>query len=241
MMKNNSVFYMYSNMDKSSQILLFLIILVSLMLISIFVINIITKKKNKKYDASVSNITRYSKAIEKEKSQRKIEIRNAKEDEETDFFEEEEPEVIEVISHDNSIEEISKMIENTLEQEPIDLTTFEEEQEKDAIISYDELVKRAGAKKIVYKVETKEDSIKEEKLEEIEELKEEPKTEYTSKFKTSQIISPIYGIQKEKEEKIDVILDVEDYLFKKDNNDSLETMDDMEFLGTLKTFRSELD
>ena len=33
--------------------------------------------------------------------------------------------------------EISKLIENTLEQEPIDLTNFEEEQEKDAIISYD--------------------------------------------------------------------------------------------------------
>ena len=130
------------------------------------------------------------------------------------------------------------MIENTLEQEPINLTRFEEEQEKDAIISYDELVKRAGAKKIVYKVETKEEPIEEEK---IEELKEEPKTEYTPKFKTSQIISPIYGIQKEKEEKIDVILDVEEYLFKKDKNDSLETMDDMEFLGTLKTFRSELD
>ena len=41
--------------------------------------------------------------------------------------------------------------------------------------------------------------------------------------------------------KIDVILDVEDYLFKKEKNDSLETMDDMEFLGTLKSFRSELD
>lgn len=237
MNKINSVFYMYSSMDKSSQILLFLIILVTLMLISIFVINIITKKKNSKYDASISNITRYSKALEKEGENTKI--KNETKTTEKDFFEiDEEPEVIEVLSRDNSIEEISKMIEDTLEQEPIDLTRFEEEQEKDAIISYDELVKRAGAKKIVYKVETKEESIKEEK---IEEKKEDPKTEYTSKFKTSQIISPIYGIQKEEEKKIDVILDVEDYLFKKDKNDSLETLDDMEFLGTLKTFRSELD
>ncbi len=235
----NSIFYMYSSMDKSSQILLFLIILVSLMLISIFVINMITKKKNAKYDSSLSNITRYSKALEREKKHENAQIKNEVKEEETDIYEiEEDPEIIEVVSHDNSIEEISKMIENTLEQEPINLTAFEEEQEKDAIISYDELVKRAGAKKIVYKVETKEEPVKEE---EIETIKEKPKTEYTGKFKTSQIISPIYGIQKEKEEKIDVILDVEDYLFNKEKNEDIETMDDIEFLGSLKTFRSNLD
>ncbi len=232
MNKINSVFYMYSNMDKSSQVLLFLIILVALMLVSIFVINLITKKKNSKYDASISNITRYSDALEKEKKVEKIEVKVKEEKEEILF---DEPEVIEVVSKNNSIEEISKMIENTLEQEPINLTLFEEEQEKDAIISYDELVKRAGAKKIVYKVETKEEPVK-------EEIKEEPKTEYTGKFKTSQIISPIYGIQKEKEkeEKIDVILDVEEYLFNNKKED-IQMMDDMEFLGTLKSFRSELD
>lgn len=227
---------MYSNMDKSSQVLLFLIILVALMLVSIFIINMVTKKKNSKYDASISNITRYSDALEKEKKVDKIEIKTLEEKEEILF---DEPEVIEVVSKNNSIEEISKMIENTLEQEPINLTVFEEEQEKDAIISYDELVKRAGAKKIVYKVETKEEPVKEQK---IEEIKEEPKTEYTGKFKTSQIISPIYGIQKEKEkeEKIDVILDVEEYLFNNKKED-IQMMDDMEFLGTLKSFRSELD
>lgn len=236
MNKINSVFYMYSNMDKSSQVLLFLIILVALMLVSIFIINMVTKKKNSKYDASISNITRYSDALEKEKKVDKIEIKTLEEKEEVLF---DEPEVIEVVSKNNSIEEISKMIENTLEQEPINLTVFEEEQEKDAIISYDELVKRAGAKKIVYKVETKEEPVKEQK---IEEIKEEPKTEYTGKFKTSQIISPIYGIQKEKvkEEKIDVILDVEEYLFNNKKED-IQMMDDMEFLGTLKSFRSELD
>ena len=74
MNKINSVFYMYSNMDKSSQVLLFLIILVALMLVSIFIINMVTKKKNSKYDASISNITRYSDALEKEKKVDKIEI-----------------------------------------------------------------------------------------------------------------------------------------------------------------------
>ena len=46
-MKNmGSILFKFSDMDKSSQILLFLIVLVFLMLISITVINLITKKKN---------------------------------------------------------------------------------------------------------------------------------------------------------------------------------------------------
>ena len=46
-MKNmSSILFKFSDMDKSSQILLFLIVLVFLMLISITVINLITKKKN---------------------------------------------------------------------------------------------------------------------------------------------------------------------------------------------------
>ena len=50
-MKNmGSILFKFSDMDKSSQILLFLIVLVFLMLISITVINLITKKKNNKYD-----------------------------------------------------------------------------------------------------------------------------------------------------------------------------------------------
>lgn len=45
-MKNmSSILFKFSDMDKSSQILLFLIVLVFLMLISITVINLITKRK----------------------------------------------------------------------------------------------------------------------------------------------------------------------------------------------------
>ena len=56
-MKNmGSILFKFSDMDKSSQILLFLIVLVFLMLISITVINLITKKKNNKYDMENRNI-----------------------------------------------------------------------------------------------------------------------------------------------------------------------------------------
>ena len=54
MINFNSILYMFSNMDSSSQVLLFLIILVSLMLVSILVINYITKKKNDKILKGVS-------------------------------------------------------------------------------------------------------------------------------------------------------------------------------------------
>ena len=66
-MKNmSSILFKFSDMDKSSQILLFLIVLVFLMLISITVINLITKKKNNKYDMENRNIKRYSDLIKEE-------------------------------------------------------------------------------------------------------------------------------------------------------------------------------
>ena len=266
-MKNiNSLLYKFSDMDKSSQILLFLIILVLLMLISITVINHITKKKNNKYDIDNKNIKRYSDLIKEEdkmeiseikdnKKETKEEIvnnekKNAPEiiekldEEEIESLEIEEPKEEVIVTKPSSIEEISKLIENTLEQEPIDLTNFEEEQEKDAIISYDELVKRAGAKKIIYRAETK----AEEKKEPVKVIKSEnkkiednsykcKKSEYSGTFKASQIVSPVYGVQKDKSNDENFI-DLEEF---KINEKEDEMERGTEFLGKLKTFRNNLD
>lgn len=266
-MKNiNSLLYKFSDMDKSSQILLFLIILVLLMLISITVINHITKKKNNKYDIDNKNIKRYSDLIKEEdkmeiseikdnKKETKEEIvnnekKNAPEiiekldEEEIESLEIEEPKEEVIVTKPSSIEEISKLIENTLEQEPIDLTNFEEEQEKDAIISYDELVKRAGAKKIIYRAETK----AEEKKEPVKVIKSEnkkiednsykcKKSEYSGTFKASQIVSPVYGVQKDKSNDENFI-DLEEF---KINEKEDEMERETEFLGKLKTFRNNLD
>ena len=217
-MKNmGSILFKFSDMDKSSQILLFLIVLVFLMLISITVINLITKKKNNKYDMENRNIKRYSDLIKEEV----------------------------IVTKPSSIEEISKLIENTLEQEPIDLTNFEEEQEKDAIISYDELVKRAGAKKIIYRAETKAEEKKEPVKVIKTEKKQEPfvnkKGEYAGTFKASQIVSPIYGVKKNENTNDNInenFIDLED--FKLDETKSEEEREN-EFLGNLKTFRNNLD
>ena len=267
-MKNiNSLLYKFSDMDKSSQILLFLIILVLLMLISITVINHITKKKNNKYDIDNKNIKRYSDLIKEEdkieisevknnkKAPKEIIVKNEKknapeiieklDEEEIESLEIEEPKEEVIVTKPSSIEEISKLIENTLEQEPIDLTNFEEEQEKDAIISYDELVKRAGAKKIIYRAETK----AEEKKEPVKVIKSEnkkiednsykcKKSEYSSTFKASQIVSPVYGVQKDKSNDDDNFIDLEEF---KINEKEDEMERENEFLGKLKTFRNNLD
>ena len=263
-MKNiNSLLYKFSDMDKSSQILLFLIILVLLMLISITVINHITKKKNNKYDIDNKNIKRYSDLIKEEDKMEISEIKDNKketkesivnnekknapeiieklDEEEIESLEIEEPKEEVIVTKPSSIEEISKLIENTLEQEPIDLTNFEEEQEKDAIISYDELVKRAGAKKIIYRAETKAEEKKEPVKVIKTEKKQEPfvnkKGEYAGTFKASQIVSPIYGVKKN-DDINENFIDLEE--FKLDETKSEEEREN-EFLGNLKTFRNNLD
>ena len=235
MINISSMLYDFSEMDRSSLILLFLIILVFLMIVSITVINLITKNKNKKYDISNKNIKKYSELINDE-----IVVEKDKEiNEEIESLELDEPKEEVIVTKPNSIEEISRLIEDTLEQEPIDLTKFEEEQEKDAIISYDELVKRAGAKKIIYRAETK----AEEKKEPVVTIKDENNNEkkinkeYSSTFKASQIVSPIYGIKKT-ENIEENFIDLEE--FKLDETKSEEEREN-EFLGNLKTFRNNLD
>ncbi len=249
MINFNSILYMFSNMDSSSQVLLFLIILVSLMLISILVINYITKKKNDKILKGISvkkKISTISQKIDTANKDIKPLVNLKKENKEVPIKEvkkQEVEEVVKVVPKKTSIDDITKLIEDTLEKEPINLTEFEEDQEENAIISYDELVKRAGSQKIVYKCEEVEvlnelEPEKEEQIEQIEKIEEEPK-----KFKASKVISPIFGIQKEKEEKDEVLesfIDLEEFKFDK-KNDEIEETKNLEFLTSLKEFRSNLE
>ena len=241
-MKNfNNIFYMYSKLDSSSQILLFLIILVALMLVSIGVINLITKKKNEKYLKKFHPISiKENKKVDKIEQKKEIKIEPKEEIEKIEEINDtEEPEIIEVVSSDNSIDKISELLEDGMNNmDPINLNRFEEEKEKNAIISYDELVKRAGAKKIIYKTEkaTINEAVKQEKIQ----ANDEPK----GKFKASKIISPIYGVRKEpvvdnnKEELIE-LEDINDknHMMEEDE----EIRKEMDFLGNLKSFRSKLD
>ena len=84
----------------------------------------------------------------------------------------------------SEIDNIIEALENNEERRP--MTTFEEEQEANAIISYQELVEAVRAKKesmvpvnnvVKEAIETVEEEVKEE----------------TKKFKSSEFISPIFG------------------------------------------------
>lgn len=120
----------------------------------------------------------------------------------------EKTEVLESVEDDlgkTEIDDIAKRVEEALKDErPINLTNFEEDQEKMAIISIDELMKRAKDLEII----EDEDSnginyLEKYNLEpaEVEEvvnntIKKEAKQEVKA-FKVSQVISPIYGVKKE--------------------------------------------
>lgn len=71
--------------------------------------------------------------------------------EEVKYYDDEEGELLDLAS-------ITKALENK-EPENIDLTVFEEEQEKDAIISYDELINKAKNGSINYKSESMMDDL----------------------------------------------------------------------------------
>lgn len=132
---------------------------------------------------------------------------------------------IEVIESDvdSEIENIKNQIQENIDNpNTIKLNEFEEEQEKSAIISYDELVKKAGAKKIIYKKQ-----------------KEETKP---SSFRPSEVVSPIYGVQNKKIQEIDREIDSFSRIEKLKVKDEVdEEKNDLEFLNKLKKFRSELN
>ena len=128
-----------------------------------------------------------------------------------------EEEVIEVIQDDDEsdVDRILRDIKAASKEETMNLTEFEREQEETAIISYDELCKKAGVQKKVYKAQPKEDVV--EKV-----VEEKPKSKYTP----TKFVSPIYGVQNEKKAFIDV-----------SNEEDL----DKTFLQNLKEFRSGLE
>lgn len=99
------------------------------------------------------------------------------------------------------IEDIASAISNALKEDsPISLTNFEEDQERTAIISIDELMKRARELELIDDEEKRTVNYLEkynlEPSEIVEKKESEPNREVKA-FKVSQVISPIYGVKKE--------------------------------------------
>ncbi len=202
-----------NNMDKNSRFLLIIIGIISFLLILIYIINFFAGREVKKMEkirkankkkllkeinkkSKEINIT--PKTIEVKKSSPAVEeIAVKKEEPEVaeviEVMDESEEEIIEVLQDDNGndIDRILNDIKKASKEDSINLNEFEQEQEETAIISYDELCKRAGVKKKVYKAVTEET---------MDVSKIVPEIKETKKYKPSRYVSPIYGVEKDKTE-----------------------------------------
>lgn len=102
------------------------------------------------------------------------------------------------------IEDIASAISDALKEEkPINLTNFEEDQERTAIISIDELMKKAKELELLEDEQTGVNYLEKYNLEpaEVEAIVDttmnNEKVKEVKAFKVSQVISPIYGVKKE--------------------------------------------
>lgn len=235
-----------------------------LLLLFILVVFFPKKKKNKKQDIEVKEeiVKKKFEEFTEEEMEELI-------DDDIFLFEKvtlkEEPKVNEL---DNLLEIMEQDLEKEkIEEEPKDEYDYEDEQEKTAIISYQELLKAAQENKIHTSYDDEEAAITstkaiedvkvEEVIETIEAIEENNKVEVISnedknfknrEFKNSDIISPIFGKQEAKVEypKIPSFKRNqeepkrrEDILIKEEMH-SYGNSPDEEFLKTLIDFRNQL-
>ena len=189
-----NLFNFISNLDRNSQILLGLIVLIGFLLFVIVLINIFSTRKEKRMINKIKrNNMLLKKEIEKEsenivippkvnKTTEAISIKKEVVNELNESHKLVEDEMLEVLSdeEENDIDRLINDIKNNEYNDSFDLTEFEREQEETAIISYDELCRKAGVQKKVY--------VKQEEV-----IKSD---DYEGKYRPSKVISPIYGVQK---------------------------------------------
>ena len=169
----------YNNLSVQGQIVFTVIVgLILILFLILLITSIIQKISNKKKINELINNS--EKAKNKEETNVKIET-----------------------SANKEVSDIAKRIEDALNDEsPVSLTSFEEEQERKAIISIDELMKRAKELEIVDDEDANVNYLEKYNLEPsvVEEVSNkvagEDKKEVKA-FKVSQVISPIYGVKKD--------------------------------------------
>ena len=219
----------FSNMTENSKFLLIIIGIISFLLILIFIINFFSERKNriqarhkkkllKEINKSAKEIVPIKKEMPKKQEFSPISQTISVKQEKEEVLDIEPEEIIEVLQDDNEsdVDRILRDIKKASKEDNINLNEFEREQEETAIISYEELCKRAGVKKKVYKAVT-EETMDVSKI--VPDIKKEDK-----KYKPSQYVSPIFGVEKQK---VKVTEPEEDL--------------DKTFLQNLKEFRSTLD
>ena len=174
----------YNNLNTQGQMIFSIIMLLIIVLCAILLVTYIVQSVQAK------------KKLKQIKEENKI--RNIKKEEITALKEDKEPLYT---NEKTEIEDIASAINDALKEEPITLTNFEEDQEKTAIISIDELMKKANDLELIDDDEdTGVNYLEKYNLDSAEVV--QPKDEDTlnkevKAFKVSQVISPIYGVKKE--------------------------------------------
>lgn len=177
----------YNNLNTQGQMIFSIIMLLIIVLCAILLITYIVQSVQAK------------KKLKEIKEENKI--RNIKKEEITALKEDKEPLYT---NEKTEIEDIASAINDALKEEPITLTNFEEDQEKTAIISIDELMKKAKDLELIS--EEDEDTgvnfLEKYNLEPAEvdissNVKDNTEEKQVKAFKVSQVISPIYGVKKE--------------------------------------------
>lgn len=141
-----------------------------------------------------------------------------------------------------NLKEITDKIQAVIDNKAIDLTKFEQDQEENSIISYNELMKTVDKQtsevkqqdfslpNLVRKIEVDEEIEKQEPYVAL------PKKE--EKFKSSVFISPIYGIQ----DPARTVIKEDKIIPKQEETPSVKTCTEEEaFLTKLKDFRNNLE
>lgn len=177
----------YNNLNTQGQMIFSIIMLLIIVLCAILLVTYIVQSVQAK------------KKLKQIKEENKI--RNIKKEEITALKEDKEPLYT---NEKTEIEDIASAINDALKEEPIILTNFEEDQEKTAIISIDELMKKAKDLELIS--EEDEDTgvnfLEKYNLEPAEvdissNVKSSTEEKQVKAFKVSQVISPIYGVKKE--------------------------------------------
>ncbi len=184
----------YNNLNTQGQMIFSIIMfLITLLVILLFITYVIQGIQTKAKLRKIKNDTR--KNISSLIDERKETVNVNKVEEKEPLY----------TSEKTEIEDIASAISNALEEEkPISLTNFEEDQEKTAIISIDELMRKAKELELIedeeptginylekYNLEPAEiDTV-------IDTAMDSNSNAEVKAFKVSQIISPIYGVKKE--------------------------------------------
>ena len=180
----------YNNLNTQGQmifsIIIFLIVILCILLFITYVFQGIQVK------VKISKIKKETKKVEKEALKKEVQVINE--------------EVKEPLytNEKTEIEDIASAISDALKEEsPISLTNFEEDQEKTAIISIDELMQKAKELELIDDDENtginflEKYNLEPAEVESASNIVSNTSNKEVKAFKVSQVISPIYGVKKE--------------------------------------------